>query len=364
MPRGGFEPKEVTFPKLKLPVQPPIAPMLADLARDLPEGDGWLYEPKWDGFRTLIFWDGTELVIQSRDLRPLGRYFPELEAGLKSALPAPCVLDGELVIVGSAGLDFEALQQRIHPAASRIGLLSRETPAEFVAFDLLATAERDLSSEQQAQRRKALEGLLREPNPPLHITPATTDRKQAGDWFERFEGAGLDGVIAKRLEQPYQPGARTMLKIKHQRTVDCVVSGFRWHKHGQEAGIGSLLLGLYDTGGVLQYVGGTASFAMAQRKRLAEFVAPYRGESGFGKGNTPGAVNRWTGGKDVSWEPLRPELVCEVAFDHLQGDRFRHGATFIRWREDKPPAQCTFDQVAEIPAMELREIFGEKVSAG
>jgi ATP-dependent DNA ligase len=336
--------------------------MLADLSRDLPSGDGWLYEPKWDGFRALVFWDGDELVIQSRDLRPLGRYFPELEAGLKSVLPGPSVLDGEIVIVSRAGLDFEALQQRIHPAASRIGLLSRETPAEFVAFDMLASGNEDLSAQPQSHRRKALEALLRDPQPPLHLTPATTDPKQATDWFERFEGAGLDGVIAKRLDESYRPGARTMLKVKHQRTVDCVVSGFRWHKHGQEAGIGSLLLGLYDKDGVLQYVGGTASFAMAERKRLAEFLKPYRGASGFGQGNTPGAVNRWTGGKDVSWEPLRPELVCEVAFDHLQGDRFRHGATFIRWREDKPPKQCTFDQVSEVPPIELREIFGSKVS--
>ena len=273
------------------------------------------------------------------------------------------MLDGEVVIVGSGGLDFGALQQRIHPAASRIDLLSRETPAEFVAFDLLATADRDLTGEPQSERRRALEALLKRPKPPLHLTPATTDRTQATDWFERFEGAGLDGVIAKRLDERYQPGGRSMRKVKHQRTVDCVVSGFRWHKHGQEAGIGSLLLGLYDDEGVLQYVGGTASFAMAERKKLADFLKPYRGESGFGQGNTPGAQNRWTSGKDVSWEPVRPELVCEVAFDHLQGDRFRHGATFVRWREDKPPQQCTFDQVAEIPPFELQEIFGSRVAS-
>jgi ATP-dependent DNA ligase len=358
MPRGTYVPKDVEFPKLKLPLQPPIEPMLADLSRDLPDGDGWLYEPKWDGFRALVFWDGAELVIQSRDLRPLGRYFPELSAGLRSSMPAPCVLDGEVVIVGAAGLDFEALQQRIHPAESRITMLARETPAEFVAFDVLALSDRDLSAQPQSERRAALEQLLGHPKSPLHLTPATTDRTQAADWFERFEGAGLDGVIAKRLDEPYRPGDRTMRKVKHQRTVDCVVSGFRWHKHGQEAGIGSLLLGLYDKDGVLQYVGGTASFKMSERRELAKFLEPYKGESGFGAGNTPGAQNRWTSGKDVSWEPLRPELVCEVAFDHLQGDRFRHGATFLRWRDDKRPSECTFDQVAEVPPYELREIFG------
>jgi ATP-dependent DNA ligase len=332
--------------------------MLAELSRDLPDGDGWLYEPKWDGFRALVFWDGAELVIQSRDLRPLGRYFPELEAGLRSALPAACVLDGEIVIVGKAGLEFESLQQRIHPAESRITLLSKETPAEFVTFDILASGTDDLSSRPLAERRRAVEQLLGRPKSPLHLTPATTDRVQASDWFERFEGAGLDGVIAKRLDETYQPGARTMLKVKHQRTVDCVVSGFRWHKDNPGEAVGSLLLGLYDRAGVLQYVGGTASFAMAERRRLVQFLEPYRGPSGFGAGNTPGAQNRWTSGKDTSWEPLRPELVCEVAFDHLQGDRFRHGATFLRWRSDKPIAQCTFDQVAEVPPAELQELFG------
>jgi ATP-dependent DNA ligase len=342
---------------LKLPVQPPIAPMLADLARELPIGEGWLYEPKWDGFRAIVFWDGQELLIQSRDLKPLGRYFPELEAGLKQALPAPCVLDGEVVIAGDKGLDFEALGQRIHPAASRIELLARETPAEFVAFDLLATGDEDLMARPQSERRARLEQLLADTADPVHLTPSSSQHAQAEDWFERFEGAGLDGVIAKRAEEPYQPGARVMLKIKHQRTVDAVVSGFRWHKDGPGTAIGSLLLGLYDDEGVLQYVGGTSSFKMGERKSLVELLEPYRGPSGFGKGRTPGEANRWTSGKDVSWEPVRPELVCEVAFDHLQGDRFRHGATFLRWRPDKPPAECTYAQVAEIVPTELRELF-------
>jgi ATP-dependent DNA ligase len=344
--------------RLALPVQPPVAPMLAELGRDLPEGDGWLYEPKWDGFRALVFWDGDELVLQSRDLRPLNRYFPELEAGLRQALPTACVLDGEVVIAGATGLDFEALQQRIHPAASRIALLAQQTPAEFVAFDLLATAEEDLTPRPQADRRRWLERVLGRPAAPLHLTPSTVDRAVAADWFARFEGAGLDGVIAKRAESPYQPGARAMLKVKHQRTVDCVVSGFRWHKDGQGTAIGSLLLGLYDAQGVLHYVGGTSSFKAAERRRLVEVLEPYRGPSGFGQGRTPGEPNRWTGERDVSWEPLRPELVCEVAFDHLQGDRFRHGASFLRWRHDKPPRECTFTQVEAVVPTELQAIFG------
>lgn len=343
---------------MKLPIQPPIAPMLAELARELPTGSEWLYEPKWDGFRAIVFWDGDELLIQSRDLKPLGRYFPELEAGLKQALPGPCVLDGEVVIASDKGLDFEALGQRIHPAASRIEMLSRETPAEFVAFDLLATADADLMPSTQAERRKQLEKLLRKPKDPLHLTPASSDRDQALDWFERFEGAGLDGVIAKRLDEPYQPGARVMLKVKHQRTVDCVVSGFRWYKDNPGEAVGSLLLGLFDDAGVLHYVGGTASFKQGERRDLVKFLERYRGDSGFGKGRTPGEPNRWTSGKDVSWQPLRPELVCEVAFDHLQGDRFRHGATFLRWRPDKPPAECTYAQVEEVVPTELKELFG------
>jgi len=343
---------------MKLPIQPPIAPMLAELARELPAGEGWLYEPKWDGFRAVVFWDGDELLIQSRDLKPLGRYFPELEAGLREALPAPCVLDGEVVIATDKGLDFEALGQRIHPAESRIKLLARETPAEFVAFDLLATAKDDLMPLGQAERRTRLEALLVKVKDPLHLTPCSSDPARAHDWFERFEGAGLDGVIAKQSDEPYQPGARVMLKVKHQRTVDCVVSGFRWYKDVPGEAIGSFLLGLYDDQGVLQYVGGTSSFKTAQRRELVKFVEPYRGPSGFGQGRTPGEPNRWNSSKDTSWEPVRPELVCEVAFDHLQGDRFRHGATFLRWRPDKPPAECTYAQVEEVVPTELRELFG------
>jgi ATP-dependent DNA ligase len=343
-----------------LPVAPVVEPMLAELTRELPQGDGWLYEPKWDGFRALVFWDGADLLIQSRDLRPLGRYFPELESGLKHVLPGACVLDGEVVVVArsaSGGLDFEALQQRIHPAESRIQLLARETPAEFVAFDLLAVGTEELASRPLAERRAQLERLLANVPAPLHLTPATTDPALAADWFARFEGAGLDGVVAKRLDEPYRPGERVMLKVKHQRTVDCVVSGFRWHKDGRGTAIGSLLLGLYDDQGILHHVGATSSFKMAERKALVGFLEPYRGPSGFGRGRTPGEPNRWTGTRDVSWEPLRPELVCEVAFDHLEGDRFRHGATFLRWRSDKPPTACTYSQIAEVAPAELRELF-------
>jgi ATP-dependent DNA ligase len=332
--------------------------MLAEIAHALPDGDGWLYEPKWDGFRALVFWDGRQLLIQSRDLRPLNRYFPELEAGLRQTLPAACVLDGEVVIAGPKGLDFEALQQRIHPAASRIQLLAHDTPAEFVAFDLLATSTEDLTAQPQAERRQRLERLLARPAAPLHLTPSTTDRATAADWFARFEGAGLDGVVAKRAEAPYRPGERSMLKVKHERTVDCVVSGFRWHKDGHGTAIGSLLLGLYDAHGVLHYVGGASSFKTTERRRLVEVLEPYRGPSGFGQGRTPGEPNRWTGDRDISWEPLRPELVCEVAFDHLQGERFRHGAIFRRWRYDKPPQDCTFAQVEEVVPSELQAIFG------
>ncbi len=342
---------------MKLPVQPPIAPMLAQVSRDLPEGEEWFFEPKWDGFRALVFWDGDELLIQSRDLKPLDRYFPELNAGLKAVLPAPCVLDGEVVIATEHGLDFEALGQRIHPAESRITMLARETPAEFVAFDVLATGSDDVMSVSQRDRRARLERLLGKPEKPLYLTPSTASRATASDWFERFEGAGLDGVIAKRGDGVYQPGARVMLKVKHQRTVDCVVSGFRWHKDFPGTAVGSLLLGLYDSDGVLQYVGGTASFKVSERKQLVTYLEPYRGSSGFGQGRTPGEPNRWSGKKDAAWQPLRPELVCEVAFDHLQGDRFRHGATFLRWRHDKPPRECTFSQIDEVVPAELRELF-------
>jgi ATP-dependent DNA ligase len=364
---------------VRLPFQPPIEPMLAKSAETFPSDDGWLFEPKWDGFRAIVFRDADEVLIQSRDLKPLDRYFPELEAPLRSALPERCILDGEVVIVGPAGLDFEALLLRIHPAASRVALLAAETPASFVAWDLLALDDDDLRETPQAVRRSRLETALGEPVPPIHLTPATRDRATAVDWFDRFEGAGLDGVIAKRLDAPYQPGKRAMLKLKHRRTADCVVAGFRWHKNGPGTHVGSLLLGLYDDGGHLHHVGITSSFSWDRRAELVQDLAPLRvnasqdhpwgewaewaaaGSADASGQRLPGATSRWNRGKDLSWEPLRPERVVEVAFDHLQGDRFRHATTFVRWRPDKPPSACRYDQLAETPAYELMRIFGAEL---
>jgi ATP-dependent DNA ligase len=362
------------MPLDRLPFQPPLEPMLAKPADALPTDEGWLFEPKWDGFRAIVFRDGDEVLIQSRDLKPLDRYFPELAAPLRASLPASCVVDGEVVIAGPGGLDFEALLLRIHPAASRVKMLAAETPASFVAWDLLALDGADLRSVPQAERRSRLEVALRDVAPPVHLTPATRDRATAADWFDRFEGAGLDGVIAKRLDQAYLPGKRAMLKLKHQRTADCVVAGFRWHAKGPGTLIGSLLLGLFDAEGTLHHVGVTASFTMERRAELVEFLRPYRVESLEGHPwaawgewadaaaaagqRVPGATSRWNRGKDLSWQPLRIELVCEVGFDHLQGDRFRHASTFKRWRPDRSPASCRYDQLAETPAYELSRIFG------
>ena len=360
---------------MKLPFEPPIEPMLAKAADGLPEGDGWLFEPKWDGFRAIVFRDGDESYIQSRDLKPLNRYFPELEAPLKASLPERCIVDGEVVIAGDGGLQFEALLLRIHPAESRVRMLAEQSPASFVAWDLLALDDTDLRGTPQGERRRQLEQQLKGPlDPAVHLTPATTDRALAADWFDRFEGAGLDGVVAKRLEGKYQPGKRAMLKIKHQRTADCAVAGFRWHKNGPGTHIGSLLLGLFDDAGTLHSVGVTSSFSWDRRAALAEELAPLREnaleghpwgqwaewaqaaeESGQ---RLPGATSRWNRGKDLSWEPLRVERVAEVAYDHLQGDRFRHATTFKRWRPDKQPADCRYDQLEETAAFELEQIFG------
>ena len=348
-------------------LKPPIAPMLAKLSAELPEGEGWLYEPKWDGFRALAFRDGSDLYLQSRDLKPLNRYFPELLEPLLAQLPQRCVLDGEIVIAGAQGLDFDALLLRIHPAASRIKLLAGETPASYVAFDLLALDE-DLRGAPQGERRVLLEKALSGAKPPLYLTPATRDRAVAQDWFQRFEGAGLDGVVAKRLEQAYQPDKRVMLKVKHARTADCVVAGFRWHKNGPGTLVGSLLLGLYDASGTLHHVGVTSSFTAAKRKQLVEELAPLREGAAEahpwrewaqfeGGQRMPGATSRWNRGKDLSWEPLRIERACEVAYDHLQRDRFRHATTFRRWRPDKPPAECRYDQLEETAPVELQQIF-------
>jgi ATP-dependent DNA ligase len=344
--------------------------MLAKLATELPTGDGWLFEPKWDGFRALVFKSGQALYIQSRDLKPLDRYFPELRAPLLASLPARCVVDGEIVIAGDHGLDFDALQLRLHPAASRVLKLAGETPAAFVAFDLLAEGEHDLRARPQAERRRQLEGAIGGASASIHLTPCTRDRHLADEWFHRFEGAGLDGVIAKHESTPYAPGKRAMVKVKHARTADCVVAGFRWHKNGPGELVGSLLLGLYDDRGALHHVGVTSSFTMATRRALALELEPLRKDALAahpwrewaaaleGATRMPGAQSRWSQGKDLSWEPLRIERVCEVKYDHLQGDRFRHAAVFARWRKDKPPQECRYDQLEVTPPAELAALFG------
>lgn len=341
-------------------LEPPIEPMLARLTESIPEGEGWHYEPKWDGFRCIAFVDSGGVYLQSRDLKPLGRYFPELEEALPRLIPGPAVLDGEIVIMSARGLDFDSLQLRLHPAASRVRRLAAETPASYVAFDLLAKGEDDLRGLPFETRRQRLGALLHGVPAPIHLTPATQDAATARDWFDRFEGAGFDGVIAKRLDGRYQPGVRAMAKIKHLRTVDAVVAGFRWNKGEQGRSVGALLLGLYDDAGVLSYVGHTSSFSAKEKQALVEFLAGFRTDDpdeGFGAGRTPGGQSRWSTGKDTSWERLRPELVCEVTFDYLQGPRFRHAATFKRWRTDKPPQACTFDQLETVVPVELQQVF-------
>jgi ATP-dependent DNA ligase len=352
------------------PIEPPVEPMLAKLATELPPGEGWLFEPKWDGFRAIVFRDGGRVYIQSRDLRPLDRYFPELPPALAAGLPARAVVDGEIVIAGEHGLDFDLLQLRLHPAASRAAKLAVETPASFVAFDLLAEEGRDLRDRPQAERRTLLEKALGRGSESVRLTPCTRDRRLAQEWFHRFEGAGLDGVIAKHESTTYQPGKRAMVKVKHTRTADCVVAGFRWHKNGPGELVGSLLLGLYDDRGRLHHVGITSAFTAATRRQLAQELEPLRKDAladhpwrewaGMVDGSTrmPGGQSRWSQGKDLSWEPLRIERVCEVKYDHLQRDRFRHATTFVRWRPDKRPRDCRYDQLEVTPPAELAEIFG------
>ena len=350
--------------------------MLSSAADALPGGEGWQFEPKWDGFRTLVFRDGDEVLLQSRDERPMNRYLPELVAPLARALPERCVVDGEIVIVGDGGLDFEALLLRIHPAASRVKLLSETSPASFVAWDLLALGDEDLREAPLAVRRERLEQALARAAPPVHLSPATRERPLAEDWFRRFEGAGLDGVMAKRLDAPYRAGERTMIKVKHRRTADCAVAGFRWHKKGPGTLVGSLLLGLYDDEGTLHHVGVAAAFTTAVRKQLVAELAPLRERAldehpwrdwaeaeadAHAKGQRlPGATSRWNRDKDLSWEPLRPERVCEVAYDHMQGSRFRHAAQFLRWRPDKRPRDCRYDQLEVTPAYELERVFSSR----
>jgi len=358
---------------MDLPVNPPVLPMLAKRVAELPVGGTWIFEPKWDGFRALVFRDGDEILIQSRDEKSLNRYFPELLEPLRSQLPARCVLDGEIVVAKNGALDFDALQLRIHPAQSRVKLLSQEIPASIVFFDLLGEGDRDLRGMAFQDRRLMLESLLSSAAPPIHLTPATSELSIAADWFRRFEGAGLDGVIAKPVLGTYEPNKRVMLKIKHERECDCVVAGFRWHKKGERTAVGSLLLGLFDHSGALQHVGVCASFTETKRRELVEFLAPYRKnalaahpwkdwaeqapETGEAEHRIPGAQSRWSQGKDLSWEPLRPELVVEVAYDHMQGNRFRHTAQFRRWRTDKKPSDCTYAQLEVVPLQELAVIF-------
>jgi ATP-dependent DNA ligase len=352
------------------PIEPPIEPMLAKISERIPSDGEFMFEPKWDGFRALVFRGGDDVYIQSRDLRPLDRYFPELHETLRKQLPDGSIVDGEIVIVTPLGLDFERLQLRLHPAASRVAKLAGETPASFVAFDVLADGGHDCRGERQDERRHRLERLLADAVPPLHVTPATRDVALATRWLAEFEGAGLDGVIAKPLAGTYEPGKRAMLKIKHARTADCVVAGFRWHKTGPNTLIGSLLLGLYDDSGRLHHVGVTSSFTMATRKALAAELQPLRTDAldshpwkewaaaGEEMTRMPGGQSRWSAGKDLSWEPLRIERVCEVKYDHMQGSRFRHAATFLRWRPDRRPEDCRYDQLEVTTPYELEKVFG------
>jgi ATP-dependent DNA ligase len=363
----------------------PIEPMLAKLVDAIADTGGLLFEPKWDGFRSIVFRSDAGVYIQSRDLKPLDRYFPELHDALIERLPAGCVIDGEIVIATDHGLDFDALQLRLHPAASRVAKLARESPASFVGFDLLAVDGVSIMDRPQRERRAALERMLGNVQPPVYLTPMTRDRHVAAEWLKRFEGAGLDGVIAKPEGAAYQPGKRAMFKIKHARTADCVVAGFRWHKKAHHA-VGSLLLGLFDDRGRLHHVGVTSSFTMEKRQQLVKELEPLRkdalashpwkawasfredvaaGQAPESIGETygqrmPGGMSRWSAGKDLSWEPLRIERVCEVKYDHMQGDRFRHAATFLRWRDDKPPEDCRYDQLEVTPAFELSEVFGAR----
>ena len=348
--------------------------MLAKPVSELPSGEGWIFEPKWDGFRALVFRDGDEVSFKVAMRSRLSATIRSSFAPLKQQLPERCVLDGEIVIVQPGGLDFEALQLRLHPAASRVEMLSKEIPRPSYALTCCRRAIAICGMHLSSERRAALETLLRRAKPPLHLTPATRDRSVAADWFRRFEGAGLDGVIAKAAAGITSSNRRVMLKVKHARECDCVVAGFRWHKQGQGTSVGSLLLGLYDKAGDLQHVGVCASFTEAKRRELVDFLAPYRedrstdhpwkdwalsDDEGAGTQRRPGASSRWSQGKDLSWQPLRPELVVEVAYDHMQGTRFRHTAQFRRWRPDKPPRDCTFDQLEVVPPQELAEIFAK-----
>jgi len=344
--------------------------MLAKAVHEVPRAAGLLYEPKWDGFRCIVFRDGEDVELGSRNDRPLTRYFPELVELLRQALPERCVVDGEIVIVTENDLDFESLQLRLHPAASRVRKLAAETPASFVVFDLLALGDQNLLAEPFAERRRRLESVVAGELARVHLTPMTADPDVAEDWFNRFEGAGFDGVMAKPADQPYEQDRRVMWKVKHERTADCVVAGFRWHVDGK--GIGSLLLGLFDEQGTLHHVGVASSFSAARRRELVTELEPLRDNATEGHpwrewavaqaaagGRLPGAQSRWNAGKDLSWEPVRPELVAEVRYEHVQSGRFRHGTRLVRFRPDRKPESCTYGQLEEIAPAELASLFTE-----
>ena len=353
---------------MQLPVMPPISPMLARNAAKLPTDDGWIFEPKWDGFRCLVFRDGDEVELWARHGRPFNRYFPELADPLRAQLPDRIVLDGELVVPDGDGLSFDLLGQRIHPAESRVSMLAEATPARFVAFDLLALRDEDLRATPFGERRERLEQVLADASPPLHLTPATRDHELAADWFERFEGAGVDGIIAKPVEDPYIEGARAQRKLKHQRTADVVVAGMRWHKSGD--GVGSMLLGLWRDGH-LQHIGVASSFSARRRVELVDELADLRlddlsehpwaawsDEGAHESQRLPGAPSRWSGQRDSGWVPLRIARVAEVGFNQLTDGRLRHPAKFVRWRPDKPPEDCTYEQLEVAPPAELDHVFG------
>jgi ATP-dependent DNA ligase len=362
---------------MKLPVMPPVSPMLAKAVPAIPPGAS--YEPKWDGFRCICFRDGDEVELGSRNEKPMTRYFPELVAAIRAELPERCVLDGEIVIATDAGLDFEALQQRIHPAVSRVTMLSEKTPASFVAFDLLALGDEDYTRRPFAERRAALEQALTGVQAPIHLTPTTTDLDVAQRWFVELEGAGLDGVVAKPLAGSYQPDKRVMFKIKHTRTADCVLAGFRWHKTSTAEAplVGSLLLGLYNEEARLQHVGVVGAFTAKRRAELVEELEPLL----LGDGDQhpwqewtdaqahegqrlPGAVSRWNATKDLSFVPLRPERVLEVKYEHMEGTRFRHLAHFVRWRDDRTPESCTYQQLEQPLTFALHDIIPGLGTAG
>ncbi|MFS0697019.1 ATP-dependent DNA ligase [Streptomyces nitrosporeus] len=353
---------------MDLPVMPPVKPMLAKSVSAIPPG--MQYEAKWDGFRAVVHRDGDEVVLGSRSGKPLTRYFPEVVDAVRENLPPRCVVDGEIVLAHEGRLDFDRLSERIHPAASRIRLLAGRTPASLVVFDLLALGGTSLTGRPLTERRESLAGAMADASVPVHLAPATTDPALAREWFERYEGAGLDGVVAKPPDLPYRPGERVMYKIKHERTADCVVAGYRFHKSGPV--VGSLLLGLYDDGGVLQHVGVCAAFPMKRRAELARELEPLRVDpaghpwadwaraSAHEDARLPGAPNRWSGGKDKSWVAIRPERVCEVAYDHMEGDRFRHTARFRRWRPDRTASSCAYAQLVEAVRYDLSEVFGAR----